>query len=124
MSEEWPFFIKGLKKLAIFALCVTAALAIFNVIGYVSTTYGLIFVTTDGTWEVSSSYYSLRVLSLAFLGFLQAIVAIFLIMGACGFACLIYQGILYLGGYHSAMEKKRRLIAKRPAANPQISKDD
>lgn len=124
MSEEWPFFIKGLRKLAIFILFLAAAVAFFNVVGYLSTTYGLVFVTLNNTWEVSSPYYALRVLSLAFLGFLQAICVALLIMVACGVACFIYQGILYLGGYHSAMEKKRKLKAKRPAANPKVSKGD
>lgn len=124
MREEWPYFIKGLKKLVVFVLCLTAAVAFFNVVGYLSTTYKLVFVTLDNTWEVSSPYYALRMLSLAFLGFLQSICAAFLIMCCCSVACLIYQGILYLGGYHSAMDKKCKLNAKRPAATPQISKGD
>lgn len=124
MSEEWPFFIKGIRKLAIFILFLAAAVAFFNVVGYLSTTYGLVFVTLDNTWEVSSPHYALRVLSLALLGFLQAICVALLIMVACGLACFIYQGILCLGGYHSAMEKKRKLKAKRPGANPKVSKGD
>lgn len=124
MREEWPYFIKGIKKLVFFALWLTAAIAFFNVIGYLSNTYGFQLVTLGEPWEVTSPHYVCRVLSLAVFGLLQAILAVFLILLAFGVACLMYQGILCLGGYHEAMDKKIKKKREELAAPSEISEDD
>lgn len=110
MKEQWPFFVKGLKKLFVWGACLFMLMLMCNVMGYLSTTYDFVFVTTDGSWHGSDSYIE-RVLSLAFLGFLQLLCGLALVALNALVLFALYQGILMLGGYHET--QRRKLIAER-----------
>lgn len=91
------YFLNGVWRILVALLAVIAVLAIFNLIGFWSQTWDLVFWGDPDGFIRSDSYLG-RALGLSVLGFLQAF--FFMIIAAiAGFVlALLYCAVLRIGG--------------------------
>lgn len=103
MTSRTTHFVRGLSRLARFAIVVALVALAFNVIGYLSLRYDIIFLADASAYPQRETYLG-RVLMLAFIGLIQTAVSACIAAGTGAILFLSYYAVLMLGGYRPDKE--------------------